>query len=241
MKQPTIKPFGEQAVLIEWKPAIDDKILDNVLKANQLIQQSFKEEVIETVSAYSSIAVFFKKGIKQNDFIEQLTKKLKKAPKIETSLSRILHIPVCYDSKFALDIETVAKKNELSVKEVIAMHTEQQYKVYFLGFLPGFPYLGGLNKQLHTPRKDTPREKIEAGSVAIGGSQTGVYTTYSPGGWNIIGKSPLSFFSIKNNPPALIQPGDIVQFKQVSKDLFLQIEVEVAAGVYKIEEEVIDD
>ncbi|RFN57904.1 5-oxoprolinase subunit PxpB [Marixanthomonas ophiurae] len=237
MKQPTIKPFGEQAILIEWKPSVDNKTLTAVLQVKQLVLQTYTKEVFETVPAYSSLAVFLKKEVQQDDFINQLSQKLKKIPKAESAISRVLHIPVCYDSKFALDIEDVAKTNNLTTSEVIELHTKPTYKVYFLGFLPGFPYLGGLDKRLQTPRKQTPREIIEAGSVAIGGSQTGVYTTSSPGGWNIIGKSPLNCFSIEKNPPALLKAGDFIKFIPISKDEYRKIEVEVDVDIYTIGEE----
>ena len=237
MKQPTIKPFGEQAILIEWKPSVDNKTLTAVLQVKQLVLQTYTKEVLETVPAYSSLAVFLKKGVQQYDFINQLSKKLKKIPKAQSEISRVLHIPVCYNPKFALDIEDVAKTNNLTTSEVIELHTKPTYKVYFLGFLPGFPYLGGLDKRLQTPRKQTPREIIEAGSVAIGGSQTGVYTSSSPGGGNIIGKSPLNYFSIEKNPPALLKAGDFIKFIPISEDEYRKIKVEVDADIYTIGEE----
>ncbi|MAO10119.1 MAG: allophanate hydrolase [Flavobacteriaceae bacterium] len=237
MKQPAIKSFGEKAVLIEWEPSINDNMLTMVLQVKQLVLKTFAREVLETVPTYSSLAIFIKKGVKQDDFIKQLTQKLKNIPKTKPAISRVLHIPVCYDPKFALDIEEVAQTNNLTVPKVIELHTTPQYKVYFLGFLPGFPYLGGLDKRLQTPRKNTPREKIEAGSVAIGGSQTGVYTTSSPGGWNIIGRSPLNFFSIEKKPPALLKAGDFIKFIPISKDEYRKIEVEVNVDIYKLGEE----
>ncbi len=237
MKQPTIKPFGKQAVLIEWNPSVDNKTLTAVLQVKQLVLKTYTKEVLETVPAYSSLAVFLKKEAKQDDFIDRLSQKLEKIPKAEPAISRVLHIPVCYDPKFALDIEDVAKTNNLTIPKVIELHTKPTYKVYFLGFLPGFPYLGGLDKRLQTPRKKTPREVIEAGSVAIGGAQTGVYTTSSPGGWNIIGKSPLNYFSIAKNPPALLKAGDFIKFIPISKDEYRKIEVEVNVDIYKLREE----
>jgi len=241
MKQPTVTYFGEHALLLEWKPAIDEHTLSEVLKIKHHLANTCKDEIVEMVSAFSSIAVYVNKNVALQQFAETIKKELKKGSKATSITRRKVQIPVCYDVKYATDLEEVAEKNKLSVAEVIKLHMKNPYKVYFLGFLPGFPYLGGLDAQIHTPRKETPREKIEAGSVAIGGSQTGIYTTDSPGGWNIIGKSPLAFFSIKKDSPALLQAGDIIQFKQISKDEYRKIEVEVAADVYEIEEEVIYD
>ncbi|PVW14755.1 5-oxoprolinase subunit PxpB [Marixanthomonas spongiae] len=241
MKQPNIKPYGEKAVLIEWSPSIDNETLTHVLQAKQLVLETFPEQVLETVPAYSSLAVFLNKAVQQDAFIEQLAEKLKNTAKAEPAISRVLQIPVCYDPKFALDIEKVAKKNNLTVAEVIELHTQPQYKVYFLGFLPGFPYLGGLDGRLKTPRRENPREKIETGSVAIAGSQTGIYTASSPGGWNIIGKCPLRFFSIEKKPPALLKFGDFIKFVSISKDEYRKIEVEVNVDIYKIGEEAKND
>ena len=241
MKNVTVKSFGAHAILIEWKPSIDDKTFSEILQVKQFVTQSFSEEILEVVPAYSSLAIYMKLETNLDTFISKLKHSLENILKTEQAASRIIYIPVCYDLEFAPDIQEVAQKNSLSISEVITIHTTPTYKVYFLGFLPGFPYLGGLDKRLHTSRKETPRQKVESGSVAIGGSQTGIYTTDSPGGWQIIGKTPLSLFSIKNNPPALLKAGDFIKFKSISKDEFRKIEIEITADVYKIEEEVAHD
>ncbi len=126
--------------------------------------------------------------------------------------ARQIAIPVCYGGEFGPDLEHVAEHCRLSPSEVISMHSQAEYLVYFLGFQPGFAYLGGLPQQLHTPRRAEPRLKIEAGSVGIGGSQTGVYPAASPGGWQIIGRTTLALFNPRQNPPTALQAGDIVRF-----------------------------
>jgi KipI family sensor histidine kinase inhibitor len=130
--------------------------------------------------------------------------------------ARILEIPVCYDRTVAIDIDAIAAHASLSVDEVIALHTAAVYRVYMIGFTPGFPYLGGLDDRLAMPRRATPRERVPAGSVAVGGAQTGIYPDESPGGWWIIGRSPLRLFDPMADPPALLRAGDRVRFRAIS-------------------------
>lgn len=129
----------------------------------------------------------------------------------------------------------------LSADEVIERHIQPLYPVYFIGFLPGFPYLGGLDKQLITPRLEDPRTLVPQGSVGIGGAQTGIYTSSSPGGWNLIGRSPLLFFSINEAPPSLLRAGDFVKFTPIGNKEFDRIESLLSNGLYDIEREVVYD
>ena len=237
-QQPTYRHFGENGVLINWPSRIDPLINDEVLSMDSLIAKAFGYKIIELVPSYHSLAVYLKEGESVSSFIELL----KELPVSETrrskNVKRLITIPVCYDPKYALDIEELALANEITTKKVIQLHTGEIYKVYFLGFLPGFPYLGGLDKSLFTPRKSTPRKYIESGSVAIGGKQTGIYTEDSPGGWNIIGRSPLEFFSCESSLQCLLKPGDFVRFSSISKKQFKKIRAEVAKGIFEVGKEV---
>jgi inhibitor of KinA len=129
---------------------------------------------------------------------------------------------VCYDSSLAPDLELVAAKVKLSVEAVIKLHSAATYRVQAIGFAPGFPYLAGLNPKLKLPRLKTPREKVAAGSVGIGGDQTGIYPFATPGGWNIIGLTPVKLFDIKKESPSLLSGGDEVIFKPITKEAFSQ-------------------
>ena len=133
-----------------------------------------------------------------------------------------IEIPVCYDSSLAPDLELVAAKVKLSVEAVIKLHSAVTYRVHAIGFAPGFPYLAGLNPKLKLPRLKTPREKVAAGSVGIGGDQTGIYPFATPGGWNIIGQTPVKLFDVKKEPPSLLSGGDEVIFKPITKEAFSQ-------------------
>ncbi|MFT4670631.1 MAG: inhibitor of KinA [Ulvibacter sp.] len=236
--EPTYQHFGENGLLINWPSKIDPIINDEVLRIDNLISKEFGSKIIELVPSYHSLAIYLQEGELISDFI----KLLKELPVSETirpnSIRQLITIPVCYDPAYALDIEDLALANEITTKKVIQLHIKEIYKVYFLGFLPGFPYLGGLDKSLYTARKSKPRKYIEKGSVAIGGKQTGIYTEDSPGGWNIIGKSPLDFFSCENSLRCLLKPGDFVRFSSISKKKYKEIKEEVARGAYEVGKEV---
>lgn len=135
-----------------------------------------------------------------------------------SAADRIVHIPLCYGGEYGPDLSGLAFYHGLSEAEVIDLHTSRDYPVYMIGFAPGFPYLGGLDERLATPRRSVPRIQIPAGSVAIGGAQTGIYPLMTPGGWHVIGRTPLALFRPDADPPSLLQAGDIVRFVPIAPD-----------------------
>jgi inhibitor of KinA len=137
--------------------------------------------------------------------------------------SRAIEIPVCYDAELGPDLGEVAAHNKITIDEVIRLHTSATYLVYFLGFSPGFAYLGGLPEALRTPRLATPRTRVVAGSVGIAGEQTGVYPIDSPGGWRLIGRTPERMFDASADQPTRLEPGDLVQFTAISRSTFEQM------------------
>ena len=154
-------------------------------------------------------------------------------PALETAATR-WKIPVCYDAKFGIDLEAMSKTIKLSEEEIIQRHSQAVYTVYFIGFLPGFLYLGGLDDRLTIERKSDPRLEVAKGSVAIGGSQTGIYPMNSAGGWNIIGKTPISLFDVENEHPCFAQAGDNIQFTPINVAEFNRLEREVNRGAYQV-------
>ncbi|GAB5398534.1 MAG: 5-oxoprolinase subunit PxpB [Aureisphaera sp.] len=233
METPTFQPFGERAILVTWEAFIKPDIHENVVNFDRMILQKFGKEILETVITYQSLAIYLTHGIQLNKFIKELKSSYATMKTAEHSFpSHLITIPVCYDAHFAPDIEYVAHENNVLVEEVIGLHSEPIYKVYFMGFLPGFPYLGGLNERIHTPRKTKPERSIPKGSVGIGGKQTGIYPNESPGGWHIIGRSPMSFFDAVKNPPTFIQAGDYVKFESVAKEEFEHIKTLVINDLY---------
>lgn len=234
------KPFGESAILIEWPSRIDKGILKNITLFKDKIQQKSTEYILEIKLSYSSLLVIYKFEI--IDF----KKKVKSLKNIYNSgfsedeiISKTWYIPVCYDDSFGLDLEHMSKTKDISKSKIIEYHSKGLYTVYFIGFLPGFLYLGGLNEALHYPRKSSPRLEIEKGAVAIGESQTGIYPDVSPGGWNIIGNSPINFFDVSKTEPCFAKPGDFIKFFSVSIKKYNDIKTLVNAGVYELKSEVV--
>ena len=240
-KSLTFQNFGDNGLLINWPAKVDEAIHAEVLQMDDLILSTFGNEIIETVPTYHSLAIYVKDNINISELIKKIEKIPRPLPEKKSGTKQLIKIPVCYNLKFGYDLKEIAVLNKITTSEIIKLHTQEIYKVYFLGFLPGFPYLGGLNKELHTPRKKLPRKIIEKGSVGIGGSQTGIYTSDSHGGWNIIGKCPLNFFSVEKSLNCILKPGDYVEFVSISLKKYYKIEAEVALGNYILRKEVYRD
>lgn len=230
----TYKPYGNNAILVEWQSKIDESILKDIIHFKTKILTS-TDKIQDIIVAYNSLTIIYKLSI--CDFHEEVKnlKKiyLNKAKELKFR-GDIWEIPVCYDLEFGLDLEEISHKKELSISKIIELHTQPLYTVFFIGFLPGFPYLCGLSEQLFFERKANPRLKVEKGSVAIGGQQTGVYPVNSSGGWNIIGKSPINFFDNSRLEPTFLKSGDKIKFVPISKELFLKIDRKVRSKVYSI-------
>lgn len=240
--QLTYKPYGAHAILIEWPAEIHEDILKDVLCFKQFLENKYIKERVQVSFAYNSLLVFYEFAI-NNIYgeISALKTSYATIPSLSMSTRMLWKIPVCYDDEFGLDLEVISTHNHLSKSAIIKQHSNTIYTIHFIGFLPGFLYLGGLKKALHMPRKSTPRSVVEKGSVAIGGHQTGVYPNASPGGWNIIGNTPINFFDVMANPPCFAKAGDKIQFYPITKAKFDTIKTLVDAGVYQLESEVIHD
>ena len=235
----TYKPFGERAILIEWPTKIDGDILNDIIIFKSIIAEKNIKSIIELKSAYNSLLIIYDAVCRNFEKEVNVLKNIYNSHSIPyDSLSTLWKIPVCYDESFGIDLKSISAEKKLSVTEIIERHATAIYTIYFIGFLPGFLYLGGLDDVLHMPRKSTPRLIIEKGAVAIGGHQTGVYPTDSPGGWNIIGNSPIAFFNPKNNPPCFAKAGDRISFIPISIKSYSDIKILVEAGVYELESEV---
>lgn len=206
-----LKPLGDSAILIQLGDAIDPALNARVHALSMLLQTI--PAVIETVPAYCTLLVHYD-PLKStyNEIKNLIEEKLARVDASTHRPSRRLEIPVLYGNASGLDFEAVATTLALSPSELIRLHSEREYTVYMMGFTPGFPYLGILNEKLTMPRMSTPRTRIPAGSVAIAGSQTGIYPVDSPGGWHIIGHTPLKLFDPLSEKPFLFAPGDVVKF-----------------------------
>ncbi len=233
------KPLGSIAALIEWPKEIQEPILKNISIFRNKIHADMGEYVLETVPAYNSLTVFFDTSkIKYSGVVADLKEIYATKDQKLLTAYKIWKIPVCYDKKFALDLSEICKVKKISQEKFIALHSSSLYDVYFIGFLPGFLYLGGLDEKLHFKRKDKPRREIKRGDVGIAGNQTGVYPRVSPGGWNIIGNSPLSFFDVDKFPPCFAVAGDKVQFVSIDLVEYEKILKQVESGNYVPQSEV---
>ena len=214
-------PYGEQALLINFKEEISLEIHQQV-KACFLHLRSLEiVGITDFIPAYHSLTICFNSLIISFLELKQIIMNTEFKVATENSKKNIIEIPVCYDVDFGLDLNIVAQKTGLSSQEIIRIHTEKPYLVYMLGFAPGFMYLGGLDKRIQVPRKENPRLKIAAGAVGLADQQTGIYPLETPGGWQIIGQTPLSLFS--KEKPSLVAMGDHVQFVPISKEMFFKI------------------
>ena len=229
------KAFGDKAILLEWEAEICTSISNDILTFQKKIDSVKNSNIADTIVGYTSLTIVYKTRI--IDYLNEVailkTIKISKDTDLKKS-SFTWEIPVCYNVEFGIDLQEISKTRGLEISEIIKLHSQNAYRVYFIGFLPGFLYLGGLNKKLFFDRKANPRLKVVKGAVAIGGEQTGVYPSDSAGGWNIIGKTPINFFNINEESPCFAKAGDYIQFVVVDKDQFLQIEKEVKEGRYQL-------
>ena len=239
--QLTYKAFGKQALLIEWPAKIDTAIGKDIRVFQNAISNLKIDKIVDSVIGYHSLVLKYKEELRTiEEEITLLKSTYKKSFNQLNNNSFCWEIPVCYEEQFGLDLAVVSSKTSLSVDEIIKLHSTQVYTVYFIGFLPGFLYLGGLDKRLILDRKPNPRLRVDKGAVGIGGSQTGIYPNESAGGWNIIGKTPISFFDIEKEAPCFVKSGDEIQFIPITIGEFKNIKQQAVEGSYIIQKTAID-
>ena len=225
----TIFPLGDSALTIDFGNVISRDINRYVLALFYYFKKKNIYGVVDIVPAYSSVSIYYDVGLVRSsipgktafEIIKaQAEEGLKEDLEYEPAHQRKISIPVCYSGAFAPDIELIASEKKLSIDKIVELHTEPVYSVYMIGFLPGFPYMGEVNDAIAIARKTEPRRLVAAGSVAIAGKQTGIYPLDSPGGWQIIGRTPLKIFNKDHSEPVLLQPGDEIQFYSITENEF---------------------
>lgn len=233
--KPGINRLGEQAILLQWDFKISPENLKFLLSVKKYIAQNVVKQEVEITNTYDSILINYVISIESvySDFERLKTLDFQNIP-LETVASKLYRVPVCYDAEFGLDLELLAKEKSLTINEVIRLHTAPEYTLYFIGFLPGFLYLGGMDERLKMPRKSEPRASVLKGAVGIAENQTGIYPNSSPAGWQIIGNCPVALFDPKSDPPCPFAPGDRIQFYSVSKEKYDEIQQEVQAETYQL-------
>ena len=209
-----IHPLGDRALIVEIEGGIDTETLDRIRMITSQIDQARIAGVTDIVPGYASVAIHYEPSIAGAAAMRRALGEALQAPATPAAHtdSHTVDIPVVYGGADGPDLDAVARHCGLSPQDVITRHAAATYTVHMIGFVPGFPYLGGLDPRLATPRLQTPRTLVPAGSVGIGGEQTGVYPVASPGGWQLIGRTPLRLFDPSRDAPALLQLGDRVRF-----------------------------
>ncbi len=235
---PQIKPMGDRAILIDFDQKIDENLLGKLLNFKEFIEKELLEDKVEVINTYCSLLIIYHHTIENiYEKVSAINRLISTANIGNNYNSKVFKIPVCYEEEFGLDLAYLSKEKNLEISEIIEIHTAPLYTVFFIGFLPGFLYLGGLDNRLQISRKTTPRIKVQKGAVGIGENQTGIYPKSSPGGWQIIGNSPITFFDKNIDPPCEISPGDKVKFYSISKDEYLQISKEIEQGKFHLKGE----
>lgn len=220
--------LSETALLLSFGNTIDEQQHQKLMHIKQLIEQNPFKGFIEAVPAYNSLAIYYnpfeiekddlRKSIQDtvHSILQEQIKNLS-PEKIKTK-SSCIEIPVCYDTDFGIDLVELSKTLNLSIEEIIQLHSNKTYKVFMLGFTPGFGYMGTVDEKIISKRKKKPRLKVEKGAVAIAGNQTGIYPLETPGGWNIIGRTTLQLFDKTKEQPFLLKAGDEVKFISITKE-----------------------
>jgi inhibitor of KinA len=235
-----LEPLGDHAVVVRFGTSIDPHIHSQVMQFSASLEQEPLPGMVEYIPAYVTVTVFYDpfqlyeryKGRQRMDggsrqpfspyewFCGQIRERLNNLGQTAPVSGRLVKIPVLYGGEMGPDLGEVARHNNLTEQEVIETHASGDYQVYMIGFAPGFPYIGGMPEKIATPRRQSPRLSIPAGSVGIAGKQTGIYPLETPGGWQIIGRTPLRLFRPEADPPSLLQAGDRVQFVPITEEEF---------------------
>lgn len=220
---PRIYNIHDRAITIEFAAAISEATNLQVIALQHAIESNPFKGFIECVPAYGSLTVYLSEQVSTAAVRSWLSDLSAQVSNISLATEgKQISIPVCYDPSLGTDLPWVSSHLNLSLEEIISLHTSVAYRVYMIGFIPGFPYMGTLPEQLEVPRKQTPSLKIPMGSVAIAGKQTGIYPAEVPGGWQVIGRTPLKMFDPSQSPCSFLNAGDLVTFMPITLDAFNQ-------------------
>jgi inhibitor of KinA len=225
---------GDRALVVEFGNRVDRDLSDEVLRLDTNLRSSALPGVVETVPTFRSLMVHYDPLVTSRaDLEDAISGRLDRQAKPRDSAT-LWRVPVCYKGEFAPDLAEVARLTGATPSEVVALHGAVLYHVYMLGFLPGFPYMGDLPRQLALPRRADPRLRVPAGSVSIATNLTAIYPYESPGGWHLIGTTPIRLFDPERPRPALLDPGDIVRIEPIDPASFAAIKKAVDSGNYQV-------
>lgn len=232
---PRILLSGDCAILVEFGDTISEKLYVQIINFVENLKKECENDIItDMIPAFCSVLIEYDAFlIDYYQMKEMIRKALLKQSDKRSGRTRIIEIPVCYGTTYGEDLDFVAENAGLTKEEVINMHSSRDYLIYMLGFMPGFPYLGGLDERLFTPRLSSPRIRIPAGSIGIGGKQTGIYPLESPGGWQLIGRTPIRPYRPDRKIPIIYQAGDYIRFIPIGEEEYKRIEREEENGQYQ--------
>lgn len=218
-------PLGDQGIQIVFSDQTESTVIRQIRSLMNLLDDQNHLPVIECVPAYTTLSIYYDAmKINYNEVVNQLRQLTSKLTEVDQMDCYVVEIPICYGGDYGPDLEDVASHSQLTNEEVISIHTSKPYLIFMLGFSPGFPYLGGMSEKIATPRLSTPRTRVPGGSVGIAGGQTGVYPMESPGGWRIIGRTPLRLYDPDAKQPILLQAGDYIRFVSIDQETFTDLE-----------------
>ncbi|RDW15488.1 5-oxoprolinase subunit PxpB [Oceanobacillus chungangensis] len=229
-----IDAYGDMGLRVQLGKTISKETNEKIRSLALCLEKEKISGVIEWIPTYTAISISYDPYIisydklknRIEDFREQMVS-------VKLPPAMVVHIPVCYGGEYGPDLETVAKHNGINVEDVINLHADVDYLIYMMGFTPGFPYLGGMSEKIATPRLSNPRRKIPVGSVGIAGAQTGVYSMETPGGWQLIGRTPVRLFDSSKQEPILLQAGNFVRFVTINEAEYKAIDAEIKQGIYQ--------
>lgn len=231
-----ISAFGDQGMRIQFGNRISMETNQMIRSFSILLHQENIEGVREWIPTYTALTIVYDPYlITYTELKGKILELQDHVFSTDVPAAQVIQIPTCYGGEYGPDLSFVASYNGLDERQVMDIHSSTKYLIYMMGFTAGFPYLGGMSPKIATPRQPVPRTKIAAGSVGIAGEQTGIYPLDTPGGWQIIGRTPLKLFNPLNPSPILLEAGNYIQFMPITKEQFIKIEQEIEVGTYKIE------
>lgn len=232
---PRFLPSGDTALVVEFSDKIDRHISSLVLALAQRIDDAALDGVVETVPTFRSLMVHYDPLRLPHAQLKAKLAELVEGLTASDTAGRLWHIPACYDPSLGPDLFEVAERTKMSVSDVIALHSGETYHVYMVGFLPGYPYMGDLPGKLALPRRENPRIKVPMGSLAIAMTMAAIYPLESPGGWHLLGRTPVWLWDLRRASPALFRPGDKVKFQPISLSEYEALRTQAEAGTLTIE------
>ena len=234
MQNIRILTAGDSSLLIEFGKELSPEVNQRIAATVQLMKEQHIEGVVDVIPAFCSLLVNYDPRVARD---EKMRKRLEGLVRMDIKVGerkrKVFEVPVAYGGEYGPDLGAIAQHAGLSEEQVIAIHSSRDYLIYMLGFLPGFCYLGGLDERIHTPRLSNPRLKIRAGSVGIGGSQTGIYPLDSPGGWQLMGMTPVKTYDPGRETPILVEAGNYIRFVPVDEAEYQRIQALVENGSYQ--------